>query len=60
MKLTSTAVILVRWKEHWVGFSEFGKYLGTNPYIPNLETRKEVIENAIAQVKKLNGKLHVK
>jgi len=43
-----------------VGFSEFGKYLGTNPYIPNLETRKEVIENAIAQVKKLNGKLHVK
>ena len=57
MKLISKAHILVRSGTYWVGFNEFGKYCGLEPYIRDPKKQQEIIQEAIRQGQRLAHRL---
>jgi hypothetical protein len=54
MKLISTASILVKIGKFWVGFNEYGNYVGIDPYTQLTEKDKaSMIKRAKERVKQL-------
>ena len=53
MKLISTAHLLVKSGKYWVGFNEYGRYIATQPYIPQEEKREGIILEAIRKTQRL-------